>query len=70
MQMRHVTPDELIDRHINAAEALAAAAKHNVRTQREMGAKVKAARADGHTEAIAAARQLMWQAVYAVYQHI
>lgn len=60
--------DELLDRHVAAANAVAEAAQHCARIQREMADKLSWSIADGDPEAVAAARQAMWEAIYEVYR--
>ncbi|MCS6859824.1 MAG: cupin domain-containing protein [Abditibacteriales bacterium] len=58
--------DVLLDRHVAAAHALAAAAQRCAQVQREMTDKLKCAAIDN--EAAAAARKTMWEAIYEVYR--
>jgi quercetin dioxygenase-like cupin family protein len=57
---------ELLERHVAAANAVAEAAQHCASIQREMADKLKLAGAN--TEAAAAARKAMWEAIYELYR--
>lgn len=58
--------DELLNRHVAAAIAVAEAAQHCARIQREMVDKLKLA--DEDNETAAEARRAMGEAIYAVYR--
>lgn len=58
--------DELLDRHVAAARAVAEAAQHCAEVQQEMADKLKLAGADD--AAAVEARAAIWEAIYAVYR--
>jgi quercetin dioxygenase-like cupin family protein len=58
--------DALLERHVAVANAVAEAAQRCASIQREMADKLKLAGAN--TEAAAAARKAMWEAIYEVYR--
>ena len=65
------TPIEaLIDRHIEAAQTLARAARENARTQQEQAVRLKQALAAGDEEGAAEMRNTMWEALYQTFVQI
>lgn len=69
-QDRTTPTDELVDRHLAAAEKFAETTAATTRVQQEQVAAFKQALADGDKEAARQARDSMWQALYAMYQGI
>lgn len=63
-----VPVETLIDRFVEAAQAVAAAAAASADVQAEMAMKLKQARADGDAEAATAARNAMWGEVYRLHK--
>jgi quercetin dioxygenase-like cupin family protein len=61
---------ELLERHVAAAEVLAGAAQANAEVQRAMAARLEAALAAGDAPAAEAAREKMWESIYALYQRV
>jgi len=62
--------DELLERHIEAAQAVAEAAQSNVTVQRNMAAKIKEAIAEGNCDAAADARNAMWEALFMMFKNV
>jgi len=58
---------DLLSRHLEAAEALAAKAEAMARAQREQAAALKQALATGDIEVAVSARNKMWEALYAMF---
>jgi quercetin dioxygenase-like cupin family protein len=65
-----ISLDELLDRQVQAAAALAEAARTSARVQQEAAEQARQAAAAGEGTAAAAAREAMWDAVYATYQRL
>ena len=63
-----VSVSELVARQVHAAELLAELTQTCVDVQQEMGEELKRALAEEDTEAAAAARKAMWEALYPVYK--
>ena len=62
--------DELIDRHVAAARAVAVAAEKSASAQQEYGEALKRALAAGDTTAAVQARDALWDAQLALYGQI
>ena len=62
--------ESLIARHVEEAERVAQAAQASADIQRDMSAKLQQAIAEGDEQAIVAARNAMWDAIYTVYKNI
>jgi quercetin dioxygenase-like cupin family protein len=65
-----VSLEELIDRHVEAAEALAEAAEESARIQKDVAARLKKALAEGDKDAAVKARGAMWEAIFATYKSV
>ena len=63
-----VTLSELVARQIHAAQLLEELAQTCAAVQQEMGNQLKAALAEGDTDAADTARKAMWEALYPVYK--
>jgi hypothetical protein len=63
-----VPVETLTDRHVEAAQALAADAQTCARTQQDMAAKLKDALSRGDEQAAQDARKAMWETLHAVYR--
>lgn len=62
--------DELIDRHVAAAQAVAEAAKVSAGVQEEMAAQLRQAIEAGDEQAAREARNTMWDAVYTLHKRV
>jgi len=62
--------ETLIDRHIEAAQAVAEAAQAGLAVQQEMAARLKQALQDGDEPAAVEARNRMWEAVYSLHRRL
>ncbi len=62
--------EALIDRHVDAAQAVAQAAHTNASIQQEMAIKLKKALAEGDPDAAREARNAMWEALYTTYKSV
>lgn len=62
--------NDLLERHLEACEAMAQAAQQNAETQRAMATKLRAARNAGDQAAAAEARNVMWEAIYTLHKQI
>jgi quercetin dioxygenase-like cupin family protein len=65
-----VSVEEMIDRHVNAAQALAEAARVNARVQCDVATTLKKALAEGDRDAATQARGAMWEALFTVYKKV
>ncbi|MBI4530799.1 MAG: cupin domain-containing protein [Candidatus Latescibacteria bacterium] len=65
-----VSVEELIDRYVGVAQALAEAARVNARIQHGMAAQLKKVLAEGDKDAATQARSTMWGALFTVYQKV
>jgi quercetin dioxygenase-like cupin family protein len=65
-----ISLEELMERHVEEAEAFAQAARANADVQREMAAKLREAIAVGDEQAATEARNTMWEAIYTVYRQL
>jgi hypothetical protein len=62
--------EELINRHVEAAQAVAEAAQVNARTQHDMAIKLIKAIAEREGDAAVHARSVMWEALFAIYKTV
>ena len=62
--------EDNIDRHVQAAQDLAQAARESAQIQKDMAEKLKEALESGDKEAAENARNTMWQGIYQVYKSI
>jgi len=62
--------EDVVDRHLEAAQALARAAQDGADVQRAMGAKLKAAVAAGDGKAAADARDAMWEVLFRTFRSV
>ena len=62
--------EELLERHVEAAEAVAEAAQANATIQKNMAAKIKDAVAEGDCNAAADARNAMWEALFTMFKNV
>ncbi len=62
--------EELIERHVNASEAVAQAAQACARVQQEIDAKLKRAIAEGDNHAATDARNAMWDGIYTMFKQV
>ena len=65
-----VPVEELVERQVQKAEAVAQAAQTNADVQRAMAVKLKKAIDEGDEEAAIEARNAMWEAIYTVFKQI
>ena len=71
VEMDPDTPIEaLIDRHLDAAQAVAEAAHANASIQQEMAGWLKKALAEGNPDTVREARNAMWEALYTTYKSV
>lgn len=62
-----MSTEELIERHVDAAQAVAHAAQAGARIQREMGTKLKEAISRGDNQAAGNARRAMWEGLFTMF---
>lgn len=62
--------ETLLDRHLEATQAVAAAAEANLAAQQAMAAQLKQALAEENPQAAAEARDQMWQAIYTLHKQL
>ncbi|MCZ6633173.1 MAG: cupin domain-containing protein [bacterium] len=62
--------EDNIDRHVQAAQDLARAARESAQIQKNMAEKLKQALENGDKEAAENARNTMWKGIYQVYKSI
>ena len=62
--------EELTDRYMDAAQALAEAAQVNAGVQHDMAVKLKKALVEGDSDAASHARSAMWEALFATYKKV
>ncbi len=60
----------LIDRQVQAAQAVAEAAEASAKVQRDAAERLKQALAGGDQDAAAGARKAMWEAIYETHQKV
>lgn len=71
VELDRTTPtEELVDRHLQAAETFAETAEATTNAQREQVAAFKQALASGDKEAALKARDAMWAALYTMYKQV
>ena len=71
VEMDPDTPIEvLIDRHVDAAQAVAEAAHASANIQQEMAGWLKKALAGGDPATVREARNAMWEALYTTYKNV
>jgi quercetin dioxygenase-like cupin family protein len=62
--------EELIERHVKAAQAVAQAAQANAKIQQDMAAKLKRAIAEGDSNAATNVRNAMWEALFTMFKSV
>ena len=65
-----VSIEELIDRHVESAEAVAQAVQASAEVQRDMAAKLKDAIAEGNEQTAVDVRNALWEAIYTMYKRV
>jgi quercetin dioxygenase-like cupin family protein len=65
-----VTTEQLLDRQVAAAQAVAGAAQAGATVQRDMAGRLARALAEGDEKAVSQARAAMWEALYTTYRTI
>jgi hypothetical protein len=67
---RSTPTEELVDRHLSVAEAVAETAEVAKNVQREQVAAFKRALAEGDTAAALETRDAMWEALYPLFKQV
>jgi predicted nucleic acid-binding protein len=65
-----ISVEELIERHVESAQAVAQATQASANVQHDMAAKLKNAIAEGDSNAATNARNAMWEALFMIFKSV